>query len=85
MMAMNTRAVAEAKAHFSDLLSRVEKGEAPVIARRGRPVAHLTPIRTPPRSPDWLAIRGFRESLASASRTPSSAAELIRTSRGSRY
>ena len=31
--------VAEAKAHLSDLLTRVESGEEVMIARAGRPVA----------------------------------------------
>lgn len=35
--------VAEAKAHLSALLERVEAGEEIVIARRGKPVARLVP------------------------------------------
>lgn len=35
--------VAEAKAHLSALLERVEAGEEIVIARRGKPVARLIP------------------------------------------
>lgn len=35
--------IAEAKAHFSALLERVESGEEIVIARRGKPVARLVP------------------------------------------
>ena len=34
---------AEAKAHLSELLDRVERGEEIVITRRGRPVAVLRP------------------------------------------
>ncbi|MBU1665549.1 MAG: type II toxin-antitoxin system prevent-host-death family antitoxin, partial [Gammaproteobacteria bacterium] len=33
--------IAEAKAHLSALLERVEAGEEIVIARRGKPVARL--------------------------------------------
>jgi prevent-host-death family protein len=35
--------IAEAKAHFSALVERVESGEEIVIARRGKPVARLVP------------------------------------------
>lgn len=35
--------IAEAKAHFSALVERVEAGEEIVIARRGKPVARLIP------------------------------------------
>ncbi|MCW2753937.1 MAG: prevent-host-death protein [Marmoricola sp.] len=34
-----------AKTHLSKLLERVEKGETIVIARAGKPVAELTPLR----------------------------------------
>ena len=34
-----------AKTHFSRLLARVEKGEEIIIARGGKPVAKLMPIR----------------------------------------
>jgi len=35
--------IAEAKAHLSALIQRVESGEEIVIARRGKPVARLGP------------------------------------------
>jgi prevent-host-death family protein len=37
----------EAKTHFSKLLARVSAGEEIVIARAGKPVARLGPIREP--------------------------------------
>jgi prevent-host-death family protein len=37
--------VHEAKTHLSRLLLRVEAGEEVVIARAGRPVARLVPVR----------------------------------------
>lgn len=42
-----------AKTHFSRLVERVEAGEEVVIARAGRPVARLVPLRrsTKPRVP----------------------------------
>jgi len=38
--------VAYAKAHFSALLDRVERGEELVIARRGKTVARLVPEKS---------------------------------------
>jgi prevent-host-death family protein len=35
-----------AKTHLSKLLERVEQGETIVIARAGKPVAELVPVRT---------------------------------------
>ena len=43
----------DAKTHLSRLIERVEAGEEVVIARAGRPVARLVPLRrsTKPRIP----------------------------------
>lgn len=43
----------DAKTHFSRLIERVEEGEEITIARGGRPVARLVPLRTrtQPRQP----------------------------------
>lgn len=43
----------EAKTHFSRLVERAEAGEEILIARAGRPVARLVPLRarTRPREP----------------------------------
>lgn len=38
--------VHEAKTQLSQLLARVEAGEEVVIARAGKPIARLVPIRT---------------------------------------
>ncbi len=40
--------VHEAKTHLSRLLDRVSQGEEIVIARAGRPVAQLVPVREQP-------------------------------------
>lgn len=40
--------VQEAKTRLSELLGRVERGEDVVIARAGRPIAHLTPVDPAP-------------------------------------
>jgi prevent-host-death family protein len=49
--------IAEAKAHFSALIDRVEQGERITIARNNRPVATLEPIRP---SADAI-VEEFRE------------------------
>lgn len=40
--------VQEAKTRLSELLARVERGENVLIARAGRPVAHLSAVSAPP-------------------------------------
>ncbi len=47
--------VAEAKAHFSDLLDRAARGEEIVIARAGKPVARIVPLADPPKRPFGIA------------------------------
>ncbi|MDP1609723.1 MAG: type II toxin-antitoxin system prevent-host-death family antitoxin [Sulfuritalea sp.] len=74
--------VAEAKAHLSELLARVEGGEELVITRRGRPIANLTPVRPVKRPPDWQAIRAFREAMPPVK---TSAGDLVREMRDARY
>ena len=67
---MTTCTVAEAKAHLSELLARVESGEELTITRRGRPVAQLSPIRP------------FRETTGT---TGTATAELVRAVRDAGY
>jgi prevent-host-death family protein len=40
--------VQEAKTRLSELLGRVERGEDVVIARAGKPIAHLSPVAPTP-------------------------------------
>ncbi|MFA5733161.1 MAG: type II toxin-antitoxin system prevent-host-death family antitoxin [Acidithiobacillus sp.] len=40
-------ALAEAKAHLSQVLDRLEAGEELVITRRGKPVARVVPVQPP--------------------------------------
>lgn len=51
---MRTVPVADAKAHFSELLKAVEQGEEVVITRRGRAVARLC-AEKPLKAADVLA------------------------------
>jgi len=77
---MQTVSVAEAKAHLSEVLSRVEAGEEVVITRRGRQVARLAPIRKTLQPVPSLAK--FRASLPAARK---SAAKIIRQMRDEGY
>lgn len=59
---MSEYSVAEAKAKFSELIERAEKGEGVVITRHGKAVVEFRPVAPPPRAPtkadmDWLAER----------------------------
>ena len=80
---MSTISLADAKAHLSELVDRVEAGEAVDITRRGKPVARLGAVR-PPRKPIDIGV------LEAHSRrmTPQaeSSADLVRGMRdGDRY
>lgn len=71
--------IAQAKAHLSALLERVEAGEEIVITRRNKPIARLIPERTPPQTAaDALqaawALNGF--TLDTISELPMDAAEI---------
>jgi antitoxin (DNA-binding transcriptional repressor) of toxin-antitoxin stability system len=60
--AMRSVSVAEAKAHLSELLNAVERGEELEITRRGKPIAKLTRL-PPPLKP--LDVEAIRRHLAS--------------------
>jgi prevent-host-death family protein len=47
VQAMKTVSARQANHEFSDLLSRVERGEEILITKRGNPVAVLSPYRPP--------------------------------------
>lgn len=44
---MRSYSLAEAKAHLSELIDRVEAGETVAITRRGKLVAHVAPAERP--------------------------------------
>lgn len=54
---MRSVGVAAAKAHLSELLDAVERGEEVEITRRGKPVARVTPLPQPITPLDLDAIR----------------------------
>lgn len=60
---MENISVAEAKAHLSELLDRVESGEELVITRRGKPVARISAV-APQKSGPMPSMAAFRERMA---------------------
>ncbi|HEY6326635.1 MAG TPA: type II toxin-antitoxin system prevent-host-death family antitoxin [Candidatus Cybelea sp.] len=59
--------IAEAKAHLSRLIERVERGEHITIARNNRPVAVVSPAQT---SPETVVarMRAVREAIRQRNR-----------------
>ncbi len=74
--------VAEAKAHLSAILTRIERGDEVVITRRGEPVARLSAIRRPRQPIDFAALDALRARQKTAK---ASTVRLIRKMREERY
>ncbi len=75
--------LAEAKAHLSELIDRVQSGETISITRHGKAVAELVAVR-PDRKPIGLA--GLRALTEAQPRQSESAGDLVRRLRDeSRY
>ncbi|MCV0397513.1 MAG: type II toxin-antitoxin system prevent-host-death family antitoxin [Rhizobiaceae bacterium] len=72
---MSEVSVAEAKAHLSAILARVEAGETVTVTRRGRPVATISSVEPRRRPLDFKGLRRLRESMPMSDR---SAASLVR-------
>jgi prevent-host-death family protein len=70
--------VATAKAHLSELLDRVEKGEDIVITRHGKPVARLT-AEAPKKKP--LDIKALERLRAMMPKSDIEAGETVRRMR----
>jgi prevent-host-death family protein len=65
---MTTVTLVEAKAHLSELIDKVEAGEAVVITRHGRPVANLSPVSRPKQPlPSLAAFRAKMPRLRKSS------------------
>jgi prevent-host-death family protein len=75
---MVTVNLVQAKAHLSELLDKVEAGEEVVITRRGRPVAHVSPVA---RSKKPLRLQDLAEFRATMPRLRRPSAELLREMR----
>lgn len=75
--------LAEAKAHLSELVDRVEAGDSIDITRRGKPVARLTAVERPRQRIDAGLLQAL---TASMPRQSQSAADLVRSMRdGDRF
>jgi len=57
---MQSVSVAEAKAHLSEILTRIADGRELIITRRGRPVAKLSPVNSIKKPINFEALAAFR-------------------------
>lgn len=75
--------LADAKAHLSELIDRVEAGDSIDITRRGKPVARLTTVALPRKTIDAALLRSLTASIPPQTQT---AADLVRSMRdGDRF
>jgi prevent-host-death family protein len=70
--------LADAKAHLSELVDRVEAGDSIEITRRGKPVARLTAVARPRKRIDAALLQSLTASMPQQS---GSAADLVRSMR----
>ncbi|PST26991.1 type II toxin-antitoxin system Phd/YefM family antitoxin [Mesorhizobium plurifarium] len=75
---MDAIKLADAKAHLSDLVDRVEAGDTIEITRRGKPVARLTAVASPRKRIDAALLQSLTETMPTQS---ASAADLVRSMR----
>ena len=73
---METVNVATTKAHLSELLDRIEKGEEIVVTRRGKPVARLSSVN--PRKKAFPSLIEFRARIPRLKTSGSKALHMIR-------
>ena len=72
--------LADAKAHLSDLIDRVEAGDSIDITRRGKRVARLTSVASPRKPIDAARLQSLTATMPPRSQ---SAADLVRSMRDS--
>lgn len=75
---MDTINLADAKAHLSELVDRVEAGDSIDITRRGKPVARLTAAVRPRKPIDAALLQSLTATLPPQTQT---AADLVRRMR----
>ncbi len=75
---MNAISLAEAKAHLSELLDRVEAGDSVDITRRGKPVARLSALPGHRRRGDAALLRALPATMPPQRQ---GAADLVRAMR----
>ncbi len=59
-----TIGLAEAKARLSELIDRVESGETIIIARSGKPIAEVRPVRMPSPAETAEKVRAIAKRVA---------------------
>ncbi|RWK55594.1 type II toxin-antitoxin system prevent-host-death family antitoxin [Mesorhizobium sp.] len=75
--------LADAKAHLSELVDRVEAGDTIDITRRGKPVARLTAVVRPRRRIEATLLQSLTATMPPQAE---SSADLVRSMRdGDRY
>ncbi len=80
---MDAISLAEAKAHLSKLVDRVEAGDSIDITRRGKPVARLMAVAKPRKRIDATLLQSLTATMPPRTE---SGAELVRAMRdGDRY
>ena len=80
---MDAISLADAKAHLSELVDRVEAGDSIDITRRGKPVARLTAVARPRRRVDAAQLQALTATMPPQTQD---AADLVRAMRdGDRY
>ena len=72
--------LADAKAHLSELVDRVEAGDSVDITRRGKPVARLTAAKIPPKRIELTALHALTADMPVQTQ---GGAELVRSMRDS--
>jgi prevent-host-death family protein len=75
---MKTVNLADAKAHFSELVERAIAGEPTRIVRRGKPVAEIRPVAPQRKRIDTAALRALTGGMRIQ---PESAGEFVRRMR----
>jgi prevent-host-death family protein len=59
--------LADAKAHFSELIAQAEGGESVCITRRGKPVARLSAVVTPRKPIQLAALKSLTDAMPAQS------------------
>jgi prevent-host-death family protein len=75
---MSTISVADAKAHLSELIDRVEAGDTIIITRRGKLVAQLTTAVQPRKRIDITMLQAVTATMPPQAQ---GAADLVRSMR----
>jgi len=75
---MDTINLAEAKAHLSELVDRVEAGDSIDITRRGKPVARLTAVDRPRKRIDIAMLQAVTTTMPASAQDAGDLVRLMR-------